>query len=68
MPFCERLNSEGKQFHQFQENENPPVTSNYWTQKRPRHIYMTLEIQCLAWNRHKNVVELNRLWNPNPDY
>jgi hypothetical protein len=37
MTFCERLNSEGKQFHQFQENENPPVTSTYWTQKRPRH-------------------------------
>jgi len=25
----------------------------HWTQKRPRH--MMLEIQILAWDRHKNV-------------
>jgi hypothetical protein len=28
---------------------------------------MTLEIQVLAWDRHKNVVELNRL-NPSPPF
>ena len=31
----------------------------HWTQKRQR--YMTLEIQFLAWDRHKNVAVLIRL-------
>ena len=34
-------------------NEKPPVTSNNWTQEKPWH--MALEIQVLDWKRHKNV-------------
>ena len=32
--------------------------------KRPRH--MTLDIQVLAWNRHKTVAELNLLMGSQP--
>ena len=32
---------------------------------RPQHM-TTLEIQVLAWDRHKNVVVLNHLCDPNP--
>ena len=42
----ERLNSEGQQFHKYQQNEQSPLTSTHWTD--------------LAWDRHKNVAELNR--------
>ena len=27
----ERLNSDGQQFHQYQQNKEPPLTSNQWT-------------------------------------
>jgi len=36
----------------------------HWTQKRPQH--MMLEIQVLAWDRHKNVVGLNWLMGSQP--
>jgi hypothetical protein len=41
----ESLNSDGQQFHQYQQNEQSP----HWTQKSPQD--MTLEIQVLAWER-----------------
>ena len=28
----ESLNSDGQQFHQYQQNEQPLLTSNHWTQ------------------------------------
>ena len=33
----ESLNSDGQQFHQYQQNEQSPVTSNHLTLKRPRY-------------------------------
>jgi len=48
----ENLNSDGQQLHQYQQIEQTPII---W----PRH--MTLEIQVLAWDRHKKVTKLNRL-------
>ena len=36
----------------------------YWTQKRPQDLMF--EIQILAWDRHKNVVGLNRLMGSLP--
>jgi len=36
----------------------------HWTQNRPRH--MTLEIQILALDKHKNVMRLNRLIGSQP--
>ena len=44
-------------FHQYQNTEQPPLTTNNWSQRRPQ--YMTLEIQILAWDRNKYVVGLN---------
>ena len=44
----ESLNSDG---HLYLQNELSLLASNVWTQKRPRH--MTLEIQALAWDKHK---------------
>jgi len=39
--------------------------SNHWDKKRPQH--MVLEIQVLAWNRHKKVVGLNQvIWSHAP--
>jgi len=55
----ESLNSDSQQFYQYQQNKQSPLTITHWTQKRPWH--MALEIQVLAWDRHKNVEGLNRL-------
>jgi len=50
----------------------PPISTK-WTvtthinslnTERPRH--MTLKIQVQAWDRHKNVAELNRLMESQP--
>ena len=55
----ESLNNDGQQFHQYQQNKQPSLTSNHWTQKRSQH--MVLEIYVQARNRYKKVVVLNRL-------
>ena len=34
--FSLTLNSDGEQFHQYQQNKQPSLTSNHWTQKRKR--------------------------------
>jgi len=39
------LNSDGQQFHQYQQNEQSPITFTYWTIIWPRH--MMLEMQAL---------------------
>jgi len=31
-------------------NEHSSLTSNHWTEKRPRHL--TLEIKVLSWDRY----------------
>ena len=60
-----RLNSDGQQSHQYQQNEQSLPTFTYWTQKRrPRHI--TSEIQLLSWDRHTNVAGFNRLFGCKP--
>ena len=33
----ESLNSDGQQFHQSQQNEQFPLTTNHWTYERPWH-------------------------------
>ena len=43
------LNSDGHQFHHYQQH----LILTHCIQKKPWH--MTLEIQVLAWDRHKNV-------------
>jgi hypothetical protein len=47
-----------------QQNKHLSLTLTHWTQKRPRH--MTLEIQVLAWDWHKNVSVLNLLMGTQP--
>ena len=49
----ESLNSDGQQFHQYQQMEQLPFYTTYWAYKIPR--LMMLEIQMVAWDRHKNV-------------
>jgi len=53
------LNSDGQQFHQYQQNAQSPLALTQWTHIKPWP--MTLEIQVLAWDRHKHVAGLNRL-------
>jgi len=57
-------NSDSKQFQQYPQNEQPPLyVLNQWTQKRPRHL--PVEIQILAWDRYENVAGLNQLMGSN---
>jgi hypothetical protein len=55
----ESLSSDGQQFHQYHQYGQSLFTSDMSTHKIPRH--MTLEIKVVAWDRHTNVVGLNRL-------
>ena len=34
----ESLSREGQQFTQYQQNEQPPITSNHWAQNLSRHF------------------------------
>ena len=54
----ESLNNDGQQLHQYQQNEQPPLTSNNTT------TYRVLEIKVLDWDRHKNVTGINLLMGP----
>ena len=54
----ESLTHDGHQFCQYQQNEQSPLILTQWTQQTQ---HMTFGIQVLAWDRHKNVVELNRM-------
>jgi hypothetical protein len=56
-----KLNRDGHQFHQYQQNEQSPLSLTEITEQKtiPRH--MTLKIHVLAWDRNNNVAELNRL-------
>ena len=49
------LNSDGQQFHQYQQNEQSPLIWTHWTQESPWHM-----IQVLCWDRHKICISL--LW------
>ena len=60
----EHQNTDGQQFHQYQQNEEPFLTSNHWTQKRSWH--MMWEIWVLDWNSHKLVAGLNQLMGSQP--
>ena len=48
----ESLNSDGRQFHKKYKHLSPKIIE-----------HMTLGIQVLAWDRHKNVEGLNPLWD-----
>jgi len=41
---CLWKDSYGQQFHRYQQNEQPPVTSNNWMQKRPLHIVLGIQV------------------------
>jgi len=47
----------GQQFHQYQQNELPPLTLN-----QKDHDILPIEILVLAWSRHTNVAELKRCY------
>jgi hypothetical protein len=38
--------SDSQQFHQYQQNEHPPLTINHWIQQKEQQ-HMTLEIKIL---------------------
>ena len=57
----ESLNSDGHQFHQYQQNEQSPLIPTDSLKTKKVQNDMTLEIQVLAWDRYKNVTGLNRL-------
>ena len=60
----EHFNIDGRQFHQYQQSEQSPLTLTHWTQKRLRH--MTLEIQVLTWGMHTKKAGLTRLIRSQP--
>ena len=64
-PTC-RLNGGGQQFYKYQQNEQPPLTSNQWTQKQPRH--KALEYEVLTLGEHTDVAVLNRLLRYQPSH
>ena len=49
------LNSDGHQFHQYQQKEQSPLISTELTKPQKRTRHMTLEIQVMAWNRYRNL-------------
>ena len=49
------LNSDGHQFHQYQQKEQSPLISTELTKSQKRTRHMTLEIQVMAWNRYRNL-------------
>ena len=53
--------SDGKQLHHYQQNEQPPHTSNHWIETRTRHL--TMELQITIWNMHKNMAGLNQFYS-----
>jgi hypothetical protein len=59
----ESLNSDGQQFHQLSTERTITSQLNSLNTKNIMHGVwrMTLEIQVLAWERHKNVAGLNWL-------
>jgi len=57
----QNLSSGGHQFHQYPQNEQSSLILAELTEHKKITIRMTFEIQVLAWNRHNNVVGLNRL-------
>lgn len=55
----ENLESDGQQYHKYQQNEQPPLTSHHVTQCRPQHV--ALEIQGGAWDSDMHLAGLNRI-------
>jgi hypothetical protein len=49
---------DGQQFHKYRQNEQSPHLNLLEARKKKT---MTLEIQLLAWDRHKNVATLSQL-------
>ena len=54
----------GQQFHAYKKRNNHLPSQIIKHKKRPRH--MTLEIQVLAWDRHKHLAGLNWLMGFQP--
>ena len=55
---------DGQQCHQYQQNDQTSLISNYWIRGRPRH--MASKIQVMARDMDKTEVELYRLIWPLP--
>jgi hypothetical protein len=55
---------DGQQCHQYQQNDQPSLISNYWIRRRPRH--MALKIQVIARDMDNTEVELYRWIRPLP--
>ena len=51
------LSSDGQQIYKYQQNKLGTSTQN----TKRRRQFMTVEIQALYWDRHKNVEGLNQL-------
>ena len=61
----ESLNSDSQVINSTNiKSDQSPVSLAHWTQKIPWH--MTLEMQVLAWDRHKNMAGLNWLMGSQP--
>ena len=61
----ESLNTDGHQFHQYQQNETI-YSSPQFVNIKETMTYMTLEIQVLVWDRHRSVAVLNQLMGKQP--
>ena len=61
--WIESLDSDGQQFHQYQQNK---VTSHLKSLNTKRPWHMALEIQILTWDRHTNMAEVNQLLGSQP--
>ena len=55
----ERLHSDGQHFQQYQQNEQSPLTSNHWKQKRHR----TLVMQVMDWDKHTLIICRSQIKN-----
>jgi hypothetical protein len=57
------INSDGQQFHRYQQNEQPPLnsSSNQWKRNRPRHVALTMHI--ITWDSRKNIAGGNKFDN-----
>lgn len=61
----ESLNSDGHQFHQHQQNQQPPFTSNDLTQKIPRRRALEIHmLDCDSLTKCGGVKSVNRITTP----
>jgi hypothetical protein len=51
----------GQQFHQYQQNEQSPLTLTHWTKKNDHDIWYDIGNPCSGLGQAQNVVGLNQL-------